>query len=91
MIRYLFIRILFPLLLFWLLRSLLHSLFAGVRSATKAPTPQPQPPSVPAGGELRKDPVCGTYVSMAGSPSRSVNGQVLYFCSKDCRDKYKVA
>jgi len=94
MIRFLVIRFLFPLLVFFLLRSLLRSVFASLRtySTTTAPQRQaPQPPTVSAGGELKKDPVCGTYVSTSGSLSRTVNGQVVYFCSAQCRDKYRVA
>jgi len=39
--------------------------------------------------ELKKDPVCGTYVSTAASVSRKVAGELVYFCSAECRDKYK--
>jgi YHS domain-containing protein len=92
MIRFLLVRFVFPLLVLFLLRALLKSVFAGFRSA---PSPQTQdrktPPSVPAGGELKKDPVCGTYVSAATSLTRTVNGSVLHFCSKECRDKYRAA
>ena len=48
-------------------------------------------PSVQAGGELKKDPVCGTYVSTASSLTRTVNGQVIHFCSKACSDRYPKA
>ena len=44
--------------------------------------------SIQSGGELKKDPVCGTYVSAAASLTRNVNGQVFHFCSKECRDRY---
>jgi len=43
------------------------------------------------GGELKKDPVCGTYVSTIGTFSTKVNGQYIYFCSAACRDKYRAA
>jgi YHS domain-containing protein len=57
----------------------------------------PQRPSQPAGparqtetvGELKKDPVCGTYVSAATSVRSTFRGEVLYFCSAACRDKFK--
>jgi YHS domain-containing protein len=92
MIRFLLVRFVFPLLVLFLLRAVLKSIFAGFRSP---PQPQAQdrktPPSVPAGGELKKDPVCGTYVSAATSLTRTVNGSVLHFCSKECRDKFRVA
>jgi YHS domain-containing protein len=41
-----------------------------------------------SGGELKKDPVCGTYVSTTASIARTVKGEVFYFCSKECSDKY---
>jgi YHS domain-containing protein len=46
---------------------------------------------VVVGGELKKDPVCGTYVSTSASVTRTVDGQLLHFCSKECRDKYHAA
>jgi YHS domain-containing protein len=52
--------------------------------------PQPDPPSA-SGGELRKDPVCGTFVAVSSSIKQNVDGQVVHFCSTACRDKYRVA
>ena len=40
------------------------------------------------GGELKKDPVCGTYVSSAAALTKSVGGRTLYFCSEACRDRF---
>lgn len=48
----------------------------------------PRPPSVPAGGELKKDPVCGTFISTATAIHKRVGGEVYYFCSPECRDKF---
>ena len=45
--------------------------------------------SVPVGGELKKDPVCGTFVSAATSVKKTVGGTVVHFCSVECRDKYR--
>lgn len=90
MIRFLFLRFLLPLLVFFLIRSVLKSVLASFRSYPRSPAPSQQP-SVPAGGELKKDPVCGTYVSTASGITRTVNGEVVYFCSSQCRDKYKIA
>ena len=93
MIRFFFIRLVVPLLLLFLVRSVLRSIFQSFRdlSQPSRQTPERQAPTVPAGGELKKDPVCGTYVSTASSISRTVNGNLVYFCSKECRDRYKVA
>ena len=93
MLRYLIVDLLLPLLVFALLRSFLKSLFPNKRDVSRsAPQSPPQgAPHVVAGGELKKDPVCGTYVSTGASVTRTVNGQVLHFCSKECRDKYRAA
>ena len=92
MLRYLIVDLLLPLLVFALLRSLFRSLFQTGRDVTRPPQQAPHaPPNVVVGGELKKDPVCGTYVSTGASVTRTVNGQLLHFCSKECRDKYRVA
>jgi YHS domain-containing protein len=43
---------------------------------------------VPLTGELKKDPVCGTYIAAATSIQEKVGGQTFHFCSPECRDKY---
>ena len=43
---------------------------------------------VPLTGELKKDPVCGTYIAAATSIKEKVGGQTFHFCSAECRDKY---
>jgi YHS domain-containing protein len=90
MLRYLIVDLLLPLLVFALLRSLFRSLFQTRRDVTRQ-TPPASRPNVVVGGELKKDPVCGTYVSTGASVTRTVDGQVLHFCSKECRDKYRAA
>ena len=80
MIRFFVIRFLLPLFLFFLVRALLKSIFANFRAYNASPQRSPQSPPVPAGGELKKDPVCGTYVSTAASVTRTVNGSVVLFC-----------
>jgi YHS domain-containing protein len=89
MLRYLIVDILIPLLVFVLLRSFLRGLFQTWHDVTRQPPP-PSAPNVVVGGELKKDPVCGTYVSTGASVTRSVDGQVWHFCSKECRDKYRM-
>jgi YHS domain-containing protein len=37
---------------------------------------------------LQQDPVCGTYVAVDSSLKRIVSGQVVHFCSAECRDRY---
>jgi len=91
MLRALFVEFILPLLVFLVLRSVLKSLFGGGTNRQSAPPPAPSQPTVISGGELKKDPVCGTYVSAALAVTRTVNGEVVHFCSKECRDKYRVA
>lgn len=40
-------------------------------------------------GELKRDPVCGTYVSTATSVKRTIEGRVVHFCSPECSSRYK--
>ena len=42
-----------------------------------------------AGGELRRDPVCGTFVSTASAIQAKAGAETYYFCSTDCRNKFK--
>jgi YHS domain-containing protein len=80
---------LIPLLLFLFLRRVLSGIFAGFRkSAPRNPT-GPQRPPAQTGGVLRKDPVCGTYVPTESSITQTVQGQVVYFCSRECSEKYR--
>jgi YHS domain-containing protein len=51
--------------------------------------PRGSSPPAELAGELKKDPVCGTFVSTATSLKKTVRGEVVYFCSSACRDKYK--
>jgi YHS domain-containing protein len=72
------------LLLFLIVRSAVRGFLTNRRRTAAARPPEP----IQSGGELKKDPVCGTYVSAASSFTRTVNGQLFHFCSKECRDRY---
>ena len=90
--KFLFVEFIVPLLVLLFLRSVLVSIFKRPNASSAAEKmPIREAPPVPMGGELKKDPVCGTYVSTAASVSRKVNGQLVYFCSVACRDKYRAA
>ena len=72
-----------------LLRSVLEAV--GKAFAGSGPSPSPASPGVPRGQEpqsLKKDPVCGTFVSEATAVQKTKGGQTYYFCSAECRDKY---
>ena len=89
MIRLFFRFIVLPVLLFYVVRAILASIIEGFRSTLSPRSAAKQPPAVRSGGELKKDPVCGTYVSTSASISRTVKGEVFYFCSQECSDKYR--
>jgi YHS domain-containing protein len=52
-------------------------------------TRPPAPPQEQSAGELKKDPVCGTFVAAASSIKTTVKGETIHFCSTACRDKYR--
>ena len=85
MIRTLLEEFVIPLLLFLLVRSLLRGWF---QPSSRPPAPRRPVDQMPTATELKKDPVCGTYVSAASAFTCTVNGQVIAFCSKECRDRY---
>lgn len=56
-----------------------------------APPPRQQrsqASSLPLTGELKRDPVCGTYIVAETSLQQTVNGSTQYFCSARCRDEF---
>jgi YHS domain-containing protein len=87
MLRLLFTRFILPLLVFWVLRYIFKSIGDSLKTSA-SPQRYPQAAAPPTGGELRKDPVCGTYVSSDTAVTRTVKGELLHFCSATCRDKY---
>jgi YHS domain-containing protein len=75
------------------LKSIVGIVLKGVSEAMKpGSTPPgaspPRPNQVPLTGELKKDPVCGTYIAAASSIREKLGGQTFHFCSPECRDKY---
>jgi YHS domain-containing protein len=47
-----------------------------------------RPPATSGGSALKRDPVCGTYIPADTSVHKLVAGELIYFCSPECRDKY---
>jgi uncharacterized protein len=89
MFRYLIVEILLPLLFFLFVRSIIKTIFQTRREVSRRDTqPPPAPAPVVVGGELKKDPVCGTYVSTSLAVTRTVKGETVYFCSNECRNKF---
>jgi hypothetical protein len=87
-------RVLLYLVVGVIILSLLRSVLEFIGKAfTSASSPSPADPRRPAGQTsqpqtLKKDPVCGTFVSPATAMQKSKGGETYYFCSAECRDKF---
>ncbi|HPQ44392.1 MAG TPA: YHS domain-containing protein [Syntrophales bacterium] len=46
-----------------------------------------EPPRI-EGEDLVQDAYCGTYVPINSAYKTVINGRTLYFCSKECLEKY---
>jgi YHS domain-containing protein len=91
-----FVEELVGLVFFFLVaRSALSALWTMLRGGDPAPNPSHPAPrqtahgEIPTSGELRKDPVCGTFVATTTVYTAASCGDTVYFCSKECRDKYQ--
>jgi uncharacterized protein len=84
----LLIYMLVAVFLITIVRSMVGIVLRGFSDMLRSQTATKPRPSVPLSGELKKDPVCGTYTSAATSIQQTVHGQTFYFCSAQCRDKY---
>jgi YHS domain-containing protein len=90
------LELLFTILIVLLARALLTSLLKGVSNAASKSFQNPganrgaasPPPDPQLGGELHKDPVCGTYVAESTRFRRQSAGQTFYYCSSDCRERH---
>jgi len=69
----------------WMMRKLLAR---ALGTSSAPPVPPPQAP-VQAPVALQRDPYCGTYVSPEISFPLEQSGQVLHFCSAECRARYQ--
>jgi len=82
------------LIFFAVLRSLVITVvrfFSQLTGAHQSPPQRAQATTAEIGGELKQDPVCGTFVPTSSSLKKTINGELVYFCSATCRDRFKVA
>lgn len=76
---------------FLLLRSLLAPLVSavvGILSPTPAPPAAKEAAVAKPASELKKDPVCGAFISPELAVTEKYQGQTMHFCSKKCRDEF---
>ena len=79
------------LIMFLIARSVITSVVRFFRNASEATAPPVRraPGELASAGELRKDPVCETYISVPSPWAKLVKGETIYFCSKECRDRFR--
>jgi uncharacterized protein len=80
------LRFIFLLILFYLLYRLIRVLFYPSRKSRVDISTSKEGPIE---DEMVKDPYCETYILKKDSHSARISGQPLYFCSKECLEKYK--
>lgn len=89
------IEFLVSILLISVVRAVVRFLMQSFGSYFRTPPPARQQPTrgsnLPLTGELKRDPVCGTYTVAATSLQQTVNGETHYFCSARCRDEFMAA
>ena len=86
-------RLIFYVVVGVIILTLLRSVLEAVGKAFAGGSPSPATPSsgAPRGQApqaLKKDPVCGTFVSAATAMQKTRSGETYYFCSAECRDKF---
>lgn len=69
-------------------RMFMGVIMKGMAEMMNPPTPGGHPPHVPTSGELKRDPVCGTFVPSDTAYQKTLKGEAYHFCSAECRDKY---
>ena len=77
------LRLLLGLVLFYLALRGLGRLVRGIQEGMGGSAGAP--PALP----LVRDPVCGTFVVPANSPSFGTGSQMRFFCSENCRRIYQ--
>ena len=83
--------LLISIFLYSIVRAVVQVVLKGMGDMMKPPAQPPAQAQVPLTGELKRDPVCGTYIATTSSVQLNAGGATLYFCSTDCRDKYVAA
>ena len=84
------IRLAFIIFLFYLIYRVLKSFQIAPRQRPEERFPGQRPPDPETGGveDLIQDPQCGVFFPRSQGVSASVEGRVLYFHNKECRDRY---
>ena len=76
------------IILLIIIRFVLRLLFGAGRSASRPQARGASGPTERVGGELVRDPQCGTYVPKARALAVGTGAETTYFCSVACRDAF---
>ena len=71
----------------YVIGSIARSFSRFIASAGSNPSNPAQAPRPRDAEELKRDPVCGTFVPVTSSITKTVGGEVVHFCSAACRDR----
>jgi uncharacterized protein len=80
------IRVLLLVVLSFLIVRALRTIFRGVIVGAAGGARSPS-----SSVKLVRDPVCGTHVTPRSNLSITTKGTTYYFCSAQCRDKFRKA
>ena len=77
------------LVILFLIRLLLRFLSGVARGyASPGPSQKPNQPATREGGQLVRDPNCGTYVPVGRALREGSGDNAVYFCSDACRNAW---
>ena len=80
------LRLIFTVIVVYIIYRLAKGLFL---LSTRPPDKFPEKTESIEKEDLVKDPYCQTYVPISDAYKASLNGETVYFCSKECFEKYK--
>lgn len=68
---------------------LLEGVLQGALGTPASAAPQTGPRQAPRAVKMAQDPVCGIYVVPEKAVTLTRAGQQIFFCSDECRSKYR--
>ncbi|HWR49599.1 MAG TPA: hypothetical protein VN428_00725 [Bryobacteraceae bacterium] len=81
--------LLLAILIITLLRGIVGIVGKGIAGLADPKSPTRRSGAATAHDELKRDPVCGVYIPAATAVKRTVEGEIIHFCSEDCAGRYQ--
>lgn len=82
------LRILVILFIVRLVLRFLYGLAGGTNDQRRPRSSKPNQPATREGGQLVRDPNCGTYVPIGRALREGSGANAVYFCSETCRNAW---